>query len=405
MNPQSPDTRADDAHDPWLDLALRHAPDARADAPAALSDAILRRARSAVARPVEAAATPVTARAPPAPRRRSHPWRSAWAWLTRPPVAAGFGSVMVATLVGVLWWGRPLEEALPGEPLPAPAPAASAPASATASVPQTRVAPAAATAVISGPVAKPTATPAPATPLPPTSSSRQADQALPKAPQEARAARREASPPAAEYEAATATATATAAAAPALQGPAPPAAPGAPATETAPAAAPSLMDQRTRASAAPAADMLSRALVGQAETGAGAGRRPLTGLLAAVAREPERWRWQRDAGTGTGTGIGIGIGTSIGRSETQAMSPNLQRWLAEVDRATASQWRPAADGAARAGPPALRLLRDGVLQATLSFGPAVFIETAGDAAPKTSTAALSSSALEALTKALEEATR
>ena len=119
------------------------------------------------------------------------------------------------------------------------------------------------------------------------------------------------------------------------------------------------------------------------------------------------WRWQRDWGIGTGTGVGTGMGTSTGTGthETQAMSPNLQRWLADADRVTASLWRPAVDGAARAGPPALRLLRDGVLQATLSFGPAVFIETAGDTAPKTSTAALSPSALDALTKAPEEATR
>ena len=416
LNPEGrPDTRADDAHDAWLDHALRHAPDAGADAPAALSDAILRSARSAVARPVDAVAAPAAPAAataataalaaPGALRRRSrsHPWLSAgawaWAWIARPPVAAGFGSVMVATLVGVLWWGRPLDEALPGEPVAAPAPA---PASASASGRQATVNPAPATAVISAPVTRPTATPAPATPLPPTSSTKQADKAVPRVPQAARAARLEATPQAADNEAAAPST---------LQVPAPAASPALPASETTPAAAPPLLDQRKRASGAPTDAALARAITAaesarsgplQANAGpnaatsalamvrpADAGRAPLGGLLTAVLREPDRWRWQRDTG---------GV-------ETQAMTPNLQRWLAEAERATASQWRPGSAGVAPVGPPSLRLLRDGVLQATLSFGHGGLIETAGDAAPKTSTAALAPAVLEALAKALEEATR
>ena len=47
-----------------------------------------------------------------------------WSWLARPPVAAGFASVMAATLVGMLWWDRPMDETR----LPPPSsPAATAP--------------------------------------------------------------------------------------------------------------------------------------------------------------------------------------------------------------------------------------------------------------------------------------
>ena len=47
-----------------------------------------------------------------------------WSWLARPPVAAGFASVMAATLVGMLWWDRPMDETM----VPPPSsPTASAP--------------------------------------------------------------------------------------------------------------------------------------------------------------------------------------------------------------------------------------------------------------------------------------
>ena len=162
----------DDAdRDAYLREALRHAPDADLAAPGALSDVILRQARMvAAALPASAAAlqtpgaaasvTPVEApqrvglaeppaapawvassasRASPPPwgassaspgSRASHapppsarPTRSsrapasrffgdAWRWLARPPVAAGFASVMAATLVGLMWWDQPMDTAL-----------------------------------------------------------------------------------------------------------------------------------------------------------------------------------------------------------------------------------------------------------------------------------------------------
>ena len=109
----------DPARDAWLSQALRHAPDADAAPPAELSDAILRQARNAVKAPHTAA--PV----------RANPLLRLWSWLARPAVAAGFATVMVATLVGVMWWDRPLDESLsrPEAPAAAPAPApAAAPA-------------------------------------------------------------------------------------------------------------------------------------------------------------------------------------------------------------------------------------------------------------------------------------
>ncbi|MEO6743563.1 MAG: hypothetical protein ABIS28_16940, partial [Caldimonas sp.] len=135
-------TRADDSgaeHDAYLRSALRHAPDASLAPPDALDDAILRRARSATAEAGVGSPAQI-----PLPRdvSRQHLSRvpssgidrfwsglaGAWSWLARPAVASGFAGVMVATLVGVMWWGRPLDDAMPGrfEPSAPSAPAASA---------------------------------------------------------------------------------------------------------------------------------------------------------------------------------------------------------------------------------------------------------------------------------------
>ena len=78
----------DEERDAWLAQALRHAPDADADAPPALSDVILREARAAAVQSAASAAPPRSGGIG-LPR-----WlASAWDWLARPPVAAGFASV------------------------------------------------------------------------------------------------------------------------------------------------------------------------------------------------------------------------------------------------------------------------------------------------------------------------
>ena len=98
----APQHESDDPErDAWLAQALRHAPDADAQAPPGLSEIILRQARAASA-----------AAAPAAGTLQPGGLAALWHWLARPAVATGFASVMSATLVGVMWWGQPMD-ALP----------------------------------------------------------------------------------------------------------------------------------------------------------------------------------------------------------------------------------------------------------------------------------------------------
>ena len=123
--PQDPPGNAAEERDAYLRSALRHAPDADVAPPAALSEAILREARGAAAQAQPRRGTGAANRASPG---RPGGWRAildAWAWLARPRVAAGFASLMVATLAGVIWWGQPMERLL-DRPQPDSAPANSA---------------------------------------------------------------------------------------------------------------------------------------------------------------------------------------------------------------------------------------------------------------------------------------
>lgn len=108
MSEARPPEPSADEHDAWLHQALRHAPDAAAAPPNALREAILAEARSAVR--VGRASVP----------RSSFIDQLAafWSWLARPQVAAGFAGVMAATLVGMMWWDRPMDEALAPPPAP-----------------------------------------------------------------------------------------------------------------------------------------------------------------------------------------------------------------------------------------------------------------------------------------------
>ncbi|MEO5697699.1 MAG: hypothetical protein ABIQ60_11275 [Burkholderiaceae bacterium] len=101
--PDREEPRFEPERDAWLSEALRHAPDADATPPAALREAILREARVSV----NPAATPP--RAPAGGRSAPRP-SAFWAWLGRPPVAASFASVMMAALLGLLWWDRPIDD-------------------------------------------------------------------------------------------------------------------------------------------------------------------------------------------------------------------------------------------------------------------------------------------------------
>ncbi|HEY0820025.1 MAG TPA: hypothetical protein VGD46_14670, partial [Rhizobacter sp.] len=95
---------ADEPRDPHLREALRHAPDAHLQAPPALGDLILKEARAKARDPGGATASSRGAA------------RRLWDWLARPAVATGLAGVMAATLVGLMWWDQPMDEALPRPP-------------------------------------------------------------------------------------------------------------------------------------------------------------------------------------------------------------------------------------------------------------------------------------------------
>ena len=351
---------AQDERDAWLSLALRHAPDANADAPPALSETILREARSAVARP--AAKATETATAPMRSRGdRSNRFVSAWDWLARPPMPAGFGAVMVATVVGIVWWGRPLDETLPHPP------------QSGATAPQTRIE--AAPAVLAD--------------------TRPGEREAAAVPPAALSADKSHSPPQREAKTGPAPETRPPVAAerarrqPGDSAAAPSVAP-APAMARAVQQAPEPADLRRElgASGAAVADAtaqrssqsLSAAPTAAAKTA------PLAELLTALAQQPERWSWQR------------------GSAEPQAMNPALQSWLVQLDRSTASHWGAAFAPAPNQALGTLRLLLDGVPRATLGFeagGVRAEISAAGGAA--SALARVPPSVTDRLKKALDEA--
>ena len=346
----------DDAErDAWLSAALRHAPDAQAAAPPEIRDTILRQARAAARE----------ANAPDASRPRGA-WAAAWDWLARPPVAAGFASVMVATLVGLIWWDRPMDETL------ARPPASEASQAPRAAPPVTTAPPVAASS-------EAVATRAPA--------SERAAAPKSEAPRAARAESRPPAPAVAE------------AARPAPATPAAPATPTPLADSRAPAQAAQIgaagravAEAGDESSAASASGALSRHAAkavpfAAAPTEAARLRREdraeprpaaLAALLDGVAAQPERWSWQRG-------------------EARQPMNPALQGWLLQLDRASAGRWNDAA--AAPAGASALHLYRDGTPVATLRLGDdAVWLAPA-------SQAGLPRAAITALKQALADATR
>ena len=101
----------DGERDAWLREALRHAPDSEALPPSGVSEAILLKARAA-------ARTAAPARIAGSRDAHANPWTTLWAWLARPAVATGFASVMAATLVGLMWWDRPMDEGMAHPPAP-----------------------------------------------------------------------------------------------------------------------------------------------------------------------------------------------------------------------------------------------------------------------------------------------
>jgi hypothetical protein len=286
----------DPERDAWLSEALRHSPDAQAAPPSAVSDAILRQARAATRAPVKSAA-------------RS-PWAAAWDWLARPPIAAGFASVMVATLIGLMWWDQPMDPTIARPPATdaTPPPAAAAPP-VTAAAPRQN--PPASEEVAQGAAkAEPTAQGKLTAPKP-------AQRRIDAEPARGVAAEREREGPAPFADRRTAT----------------------DAVAAAPAAAENKAEVARDESRAPAAQRAANV----------ADARPAAfgALLVSIAAQPERWTWERSGAP-------------------QAVGPPLQRWLARLDAATSSaRWRPAAETAASGETAVLRLYRDGLPAATL----------------------------------------
>jgi hypothetical protein len=334
-------------HDPWLREALRHAPDADAGPPPKLNDTILRMGRAAVA--------PRPAPAPPRPPTLAQRLLAAWDWLARPPVAAGFASVMVATVVGVMWWGRPIEEALPPReasvpeaqaPAPAvvaaaPAPAVEAPPARTAE-PDKRRAQERITAAMPEPALRKSAPPAAATPpaAPPA----------PPAPPAAPAPVAPAAPSPAQLRDALAQQNAAAAAEEgvrlrgsaerrelAVTAPATSSAPGAAGAAAADAAAPP-------AGLGALSALRSRAAVGTIESPG------LSNLRFEIPRRQADWTWQRDDGP------------------ARPIDDAMTNWIALADRTSRPHWNPG-NAAGEGAVATLRFTRDGVVRAILRVGP------------------------------------
>ena len=362
MSEAHPPQASSGEHDAWLRQALRHAPDAGAVPPNALREAILAEARSAVRAGREMAP------------RSSFIDRIAalWSWLARPQVAAGFAGVMAATLVGMMWWDRPMDEALappPSRTLAQPGAARPPPAAPT-------VADALSSA---GPTAGPTTAPAPTAPsafaskLAPTTTAKAAPKAVEadkprkdRAPMNALQSAPAVSPfPGAGLNRGEA-AAGNQAAAPALAkkehaetrtAAAPPSRIVAP--EPAPAAAPAEVARSADAAVADAKGFgasgeLAKAAPPQRQRAAiDAAARPMFPLLGSLSGNPERWA------------------RPVANGAPAPISAATEAWLASVDAATAGRWQARAERTARldgalfddAG--ALALFRDGRLAAVV----------------------------------------
>jgi hypothetical protein len=353
VSSQKPNASPDDeAPDAWLKGALLHAPDAQADAPSALTHNILRESRLALELDESARVKSLVAK--PEPTRRSHWLIAAWNQLTRPAVAAGFASVMVATLAGVLWWDKPLDErgdppmaAAAPSPQAAPVPASAAPLPSSAadagrtaesvaqSVPNRRVVPEAAQdKAVSAARAEALAKPAAES----TARAKLAD--APRLEESRRQAKKEsAQADTVVAEAAAPAPAPLASPAAAMPAPAPaPAAAVAAAPAPAPAPAPEIASAKvsrddSAAFASPPQNRSSamqnaqRAAPSAAAAPATAGNAPTVrpappffSLLVAVTASPEQWRWQADGG------------------EPQAVTPALQSWLRLLDQSAGSRW-------------------------------------------------------------------
>ncbi len=341
MNAPAPD---DDPRDPHLLAALRHAPDRDALPPAPVTAAILGHARQAV-RPARAAA--------PAWRAGL---RAAFARLWQPAPLAAFGTLAMATLIGVMWGGQPVPDATPGLRPEHAAPAPSAPRDAAVAVGSTAaVLPASRDVASEQKEAAPDAGPskprlAQAPSSPPAAKAKSSRPAATPPPETAIARADAMQEREARRDIADAVAPQVAAA------PAP-----APAPSPAPAPAP-LQSGALAKSAADAAPNLLRARSERAAPalGANTGAAPLAGAAAeidaATSSDAARVRWR------------------ITPQRTVAHEAAQRAWWAAVQTATQGRWQGAsASSGSGAASEALTLLIDGAARGRLAFEPLAIV--------------------------------
>ena len=382
-------------HDAWLREALRHAPDAQAAPPANVSHAILAEARSQAR---------TTQGAKPHTHSAANPLLSFWSWLARPPVAAGFASVMAATLVGMMWWDRPMDEAMPKSP---PLQRSAPPAAATVAAPVT--------APVTVPATAPVAAPVTATVTAPVNAPVDAPEALPPAapvsPMQAAPARessaRRPEPLKKEVARESARAKSTASPTETQRAEAPPA--EAPRAETAktesPSAFPASPVMRQLARPAPAVEAETRAaalqdaLAERAAQPAAKDRAESNGYAAAPPAAPGAGRADTASGMFAAKAAAprmrplapllaslrddAALWQRAGSARRVDADGALVRWLAELEAASAGLWVTTNAARARAAPlpgaTALVLQREGATIATMRIeGDAYVLESSLD---------------------------
>lgn len=329
-----------DAH---LLAALRHAPDHAVEPPAALTAAILDQAHRAL-RPPRAGGA-----------RLQSALRGAFEKFWRPAPMAAFGSLAMATLIGVMWGGGQAPEAVPSA-LPERGAAAPSASSSATVAPLSPPSPLSSVPPVpqDGLGARETTATAPRShrqaPAPTTKAADPVQQraAMPSSASEVAAARQDAAP---------APVTAPAAMTPAQRSEA--AAAPVPATPSTAAQSETLAKSLTDAARAPArarSELAAPALGALAA----AGPSPLAAagatIDAATAGDAARVRWRVNA-------------------QRQVAHDAAQRdWWSALVRATQGRWQAAAPGAASgAESEPLSLLIDGAVYGTLSFEPQALV--------------------------------
>lgn len=314
------DDLARDAH---LMAALRHAPDRDVAPPPEVAARILAAARAAVAAAPKPPAAPL--------------WQRLAAWLVQPRVGAAFGTLAVATLVGLLWATREV-------PVSEPAPQAITPALGNAASASGAAAPVAASP-----------TPPPAPPAAVDEAARVAAPAAAPAPRRAAQVAKQAAPAAMTAEVVAATPAvpgaaptqqvmpATPQAVPPQQQAMPPPVESATAAAERRAAADALADAAAakHASAAPsAAGSTSGLLARSRQEAAAAAADPLAGIDALLGRAAPGLAWQH-------------AGRTIAHGDAQ------RQWWAALQSATQGRWRRDLPAAPDAAPPWIELREDG----------------------------------------------